>query len=167
MLKNRDRIIPLAINSLPSKLCDNNKNFTEYCESFGEIILCVVIILVLLKRNLVMLVDDEIDIIGLFTEILTLNGISVRPFTNAKEALDDFEQSHDKYRLVISDVRMSPMSGVEFVSKIKEIDSDVNVILMTAFEIEGSQLKEINTDEFFNKPIRMNDLVRIVKKYVE
>ncbi len=114
-----------------------------------------------------MLVDDEIDIIGLFTEILTLNGISVRPFTNPQEALDDFEQSHYNYRLVISDVRMSPMSGVEFVSKIKEIDSDVNVILMTAFEIEGSQLKELNTDEFFNKPIRMNDLVRIVRKYVE
>jgi DNA-binding NtrC family response regulator len=114
-----------------------------------------------------MLVDDEIDIIGLFTEILTLNGISVRPFTNPKEALDEFEQSHDSYRLIISDVRMSPMSGVEFIKKIKEIDSDVNVILMTAFEIDGNQLNEMNTDEFFNKPIRMNDLVSIVKKYVE
>jgi two-component system response regulator (stage 0 sporulation protein F) len=114
-----------------------------------------------------MLVDDEIDIIGLFTEILTLNGISVRPFTNPKEALDEFERSHDSYRLIISDVRMSPMSGVEFITKIKEIDSDVNVILMTAFEIDRNQLKEINTDEFFNKPIRMNDLVSIVKKYVE
>jgi hypothetical protein len=38
---------------------------------------------------------------------------------------------------------------------------------MTAFEIDGNQLKEINTDEFFNKPIRMEDLVRIVKKYME
>lgn len=133
----------------------------------GAIILCVVIVLVLLKRNLVMLVDDEIDIIGLFTEILTLNGISVRPFTNPKEALDEFKQSHDSYRLIISDVRMSPMSGVEFITKIKKIDSDVNVILMTAFEIDENQLKEINTDEFFNKPIRMNDLVSIVKKYVE
>lgn len=131
----------------------------------GEIILCVVIVLVLLKRNLVMLVDDEIDIISLFSEILTLNGISVRPFTNPKEALDEFKQSHDSYRLIISDVRMSPMSGVEFITKIKKIDSDVNVILMTAFEIDGNQLKQINTDEFLNKPIRMNDLVSIVKKY--
>ena len=127
----------------------------------------MVIILVLVKRNLVMLVDDEIDIIGLFAEILTLNGIIVRPFTNPKEALDEFEQSHDSYRLIISDVRMSPMSGIEFIAKIKEIDSDVNVILMTAFEIEGNQLNESNTDELFNKPISMNDLVRIVKKYVE
>jgi two-component SAPR family response regulator len=114
-----------------------------------------------------MLVDDEIDIIGLFSEILTLNGINVRPFTNPAEALDDFKQNHDDYRLVISDVRMNQMSGVEFISQIREIDSDVNVVLMTAFEMEGSKLKEINTDEFFNKPIRMNDLVSIVKKYVK
>lgn len=132
-----------------------------------EIILCVANILRLLKRNLVMILDDEIDIIGLFAEILTLNGINVRPFTNPEEALDDFKQNHNKYRLIISDVKMSPMSGVEFIAKAKEIDPDVNVILMTAFEMEGSNLKEIKTDEFFNKPIGMKDLVRVVKKYVE
>lgn len=117
-------------------------------------------------RSLVMLVDDEIDIIGLFTEILTLNGISVRPFTNAEEALREFEQNHPYYKLVISDVRMSPMSGIEFIKKLREIDANIKVILMTAFEMEGSQLREIDTDEFFNKPISMNNLVRIVKKYV-
>ena len=117
-------------------------------------------------RSLVMLVDDEIDIIGLFTEILTLNGISVRPFTNAEEALREFEQNHTYYKLVISDVRMSPMSGIEFIKKLREIDANIKVILMTAFEMEGSQLREIDTDEFFNKPISMNNLVQIVKKYV-
>jgi two-component system, chemotaxis family, chemotaxis protein CheY len=118
-------------------------------------------------RSLVMLVDDEIDIIGLFTEILTLNGISVRPFTNAEEALREFEQNHPYYKLVISDVRMSPMSGIEFIKKLREIDANIKVILMTAFEMEGSQLREIDTDEFFNKPISMNNLVQIVKKYVD
>lgn len=117
-------------------------------------------------RSLVMLVDDEIDIIGLFTEILTLNGISVRPFTNAEEALREFEQNHPYYKLVISDVRMSPMSGIEFIKKLREIDANIKVILMTAFEMEGSQLREIDTDEFFNKPTSMNNLVQIVKKYV-
>ena len=114
-----------------------------------------------------MLVDDEIDIIGLFAEILTLNGISVRPFTNPEEALEDFKKNHENYRLIISDVRMSPMSGVELIARAKEIDSEINVILMTAFEMEGSELKEINTDEFFNKPIGMKDLVHVVKKYIE
>ena len=117
-------------------------------------------------RTLVMLVDDEIDIIGLFTEILTLNGINVRPFTNSEEALTEFEQNHSYYKLVISDVRMSPMSGIEFIKKLREIDANIKVILMTAFEMERSQLREIDTDEFFNKPIAMNNLVQIVKKYV-
>ena len=117
-------------------------------------------------RRLVMLVDDEIDIIGLFTEILTLNGISVRPFTNAEEALREFERNHSYYKLVISDVRMSPMSGIEFIKKLREIDSNIKVIIMTAFEMERSKLREIDTDEFFNKPIAMNNLVQIVKKYV-
>lgn len=117
-------------------------------------------------QSLVMLVDDEIDIIGLFTEILTLNGISVRPFTNAEEALNEFEQNHAYYKLVISDVRMSPMSGIEFIKKLREIDANIKVILMTAFEMDRSQLREIDTDEFFNKPIAMNNLVQIVKKYV-
>ena len=124
--------------------------------------------MIVLNHRLVMLVDDEIDIIGLFTEILTLNGISVRSFTNAEEALREFEQNHSYYKLVISDVRMSPMSGIEFIKKLREIDANikVKVILMTAFEMERSLLREIDTDEFFNKPIAMNNLVQIVKKYV-
>lgn len=142
-------------------------SMAKNCDPAREIIYAWLSYLVLLKRNLVMLVDDEIDIIGLFSEILTLNGINVRPFTNPSEALDDFKQNHDDYRLVISDLRMNKMSGVEFISKIREIDSAVNVVLMTAFEMEGSKLTEIKTDEFFNKPIRMNDLVSIVKKYVK
>lgn len=149
------------------KINDIHKNLAENCAPPREIIYAWLSHLVLLKRNLVMLVDDEIDIVGLFSEILTLNGISVRPFTNPTDALDDFKQNHEDYRLVISDVKMNQMSGVEFISQIREIDSDVNVILMTAFEMEGSKLTEINTDEFFNKPIRMNDLVSIVKKYVK
>ena len=142
-------------------------SMAKNCDPAREIIYAWLSYLVLLKRNLVMLVDDEIDIIGLFSEILTLNGINVRPFTNPSEALDDFKQNHDDYRLVISDLRMNKMSGVEFISKLREIDSAVNVVLMTAFEMEGSKLTEIKTDEFFNKPIRMNDLVSIVKKYVK
>ena len=58
-----------------------------------------------------------------------------------KKALREFEQNHPNYKLVISDVRMSPMSGIEFIKKLREIDANIKVILMTAFEMEGSQLK--------------------------
>jgi len=114
-----------------------------------------------------MILDDEIDIIALFSEILSLNGINVRPFTNPEEALNDFKQNHGEYRLILSDVIMSPMSGAEFIASAREIDPVVNVILMTAFELEARQIQEIKPDEFFNKPIGMNDLIRVVKKYVK
>ena len=113
-----------------------------------------------------MLVDDEIDIVGLFSEVLTLNGVNVHPFTDPAEALRDFEINHDRYVVVISDVRMKPFSGIEFIKKLRDIDSKIKVIMMTAFEIDGNQLKQLDNDEFFNKPIRINDLVRIVKKYI-
>lgn len=47
--------------------------------------------LLILKRYLVMLVDDEINITGLFTEILTLSRINVHPFTDPEAALRDYE----------------------------------------------------------------------------
>ena len=47
--------------------------------------------LLILKRYLVMLVDDEINITGLFTEILTLNRINVHQFTDPEEVLRDYE----------------------------------------------------------------------------
>ena len=120
----------------------------------------------MLERNLVMLVDDEIDILNLFKEVLSVNGINARAFTNPELALEEIEENHAKYKLVISDIRMSPISGFEFIKKLRDIDPRIKVVLMTAFEIEANQLKEVHTDEFFNKPIEIDKLVQLVKRYV-
>jgi len=119
-----------------------------------------------LERNLVLLVDDEIDILNLFKDVLNVNGIDARTFTNPELALEELEGNHAKYKLVISDIRMSPISGFEFIKKLRDIDPRIKVVLMTAFEIEASQLKEVHTDEFFNKPIEIDKLVQLVKRYV-
>ena len=120
----------------------------------------------MLERNLVLLVDDEIDILNLFKEVLSVNGINARAFTNPELALEELEENHAKYKLVISDIRMSPISGFEFIKKLRDIDPMIKVVLMTAFEIEANQLKEVHTDEFFNKPIEIDNLVQLVKRYV-
>ena len=120
----------------------------------------------MLERNLVLLVDDEIDILNLFKDVLNVNGIDARTFTNPELALEELEGNHAKYKLVISDIRMSPISGFEFIKKLRDIDPRIKVVLMTAFEIEASQLKEVHTDEFFNKPIEIDNLVQLVKRYV-
>ena len=113
-----------------------------------------------------MVVDDEIDILNLFKEVLNVNGINARTFTNPEVALEELEENHANYKLVISDIRMSPISGLEFIKKLRDIDARIKVVLMTAFEIEGNKLTEVHTDEFFNKPVKMDNLVQLVKKYV-
>jgi two-component SAPR family response regulator len=65
---------------------------------------------------------------------------------------------------------MPGMNGIEFAIKIKEIKPDIKILLMTAFEINNEELKNVissvKVDEFISKPILMSKLNVIVEKYV-
>ena len=110
-----------------------------------------------------MIIDDEIDITNLFKEILTSAGYEVNCFNDPLEALAECTKNHNKYVLIISDVRMPKMSGIELVKNIAEIDNNIKVILMTAFDITGEELKEVKIEKFLSKPIYLKKLVEIVK----
>src|SRR5215218_3241834 len=110
-----------------------------------------------------MIIDDEIDITNLFKDILTHAGYVVDCFNDPLKALEECNINHNKYVLIISDVRMPKMSGIELVKQISEIDNDIKVILMTAFDVTGEELKEIKIEKFLNKPIYLKKLVDIVK----
>ncbi len=56
------------------------------------------------------------------------------------------------------------MSGIELLKKIQEINQDVKLILMSAFEINtDSDLKELGLSDFLQKPIHMDKLIDVVK----
>jgi DNA-binding NtrC family response regulator len=110
-----------------------------------------------------MIIDDEIDITNLFNEILSNAGYRVESFNDPLKALAECNINHDKYVLIISDVRMPKMTGIELVKKIAEIDDNIKVILMTAFDVTGEELKEIKIENFLNKPVYLKKLVEIVK----
>jgi YesN/AraC family two-component response regulator len=54
-------------------------------------------------------------------------------------ALEDFKANGKTCSLILSDIRMPGMNGYEFVKKAKEIDKQVEVILMSAFEINDKK----------------------------
>ncbi len=109
-----------------------------------------------------MIIDDEIDITNLFKEVLINAGYQVEGFNDPLKALDECKINHEEYVLIISDVRMPKMSGIELVKKISEIDNNIKVILMTAFDVTGEELKEVKIQKFLNKPIYLKKLVDIV-----
>ncbi|MDW0150402.1 MAG: response regulator [Nitrososphaeraceae archaeon] len=115
------------------------------------------------KKGLVAVVDDELDIAQLFRDALqTTNGFTIFAFTDPKVAFEHFALNREDYTLIISDLRMPSINGMELIKKIKELNPYIRTILMTAFAInddlfyEYAKKKLIN--EFLQKPIHLGDL---------
>lgn len=111
----------------------------------------------------ILIVDDEPDLTALFCEVFKNAGHEVRGYTDPIKAYKEFMRNHDKYWLVITDVRMPGMSGVELATKVKEKFSKTKIILISAFEIEYINLNNMKRiDYFVSKPISMEKLLDIV-----
>lgn len=117
----------------------------------------------------ILLVEDESDLMQLYRDVLCGAGHEVHGFTDPLEAYSHFQGNSNLYDAVISDVRMSGMSGIQLAKKLKEIRDDVQVFLMSAFEItedHNSDLREIELKEFLQKPFHMQQLVAMVEKHI-
>jgi len=116
---------------------------------------------------MVSIVDDDPDIITLFHEALkSISGITIFTFTDPILALEHFQVNEYAYVLVLSDFKMPGLNGMEFLKKIKELNSFVRTILMTAFQIEDKVFREYTKKKIINaflqKPIGIHDLLKEV-----
>ncbi len=79
----------------------------------------------------ILVVDDDLHMRESIVEILERKGLEVYPCSNGAQALEVFRG--EDFDLVISDIKMPGMSGIELLEKIKRIDEDVPFIVITAF----------------------------------
>jgi two-component SAPR family response regulator len=79
-------------------------------------------------------------------------------------ALEYISENHLTICLVVTDWKMPHMNGLELTKRITEIDNEISVVLMSAYELDQDQLKEINKDDYLKKPIPMSKLIETVKK---
>jgi DNA-binding NtrC family response regulator len=109
-----------------------------------------------------LIVDDDPDIVQVLKLGLQKNGFLVNAFTNSEEALQSFKSNAEDYCLMLSDIRMPGLSGIQLARKVKETNPVVKVVLMTAFEIRDSEFSKVfpsmHVDGFVQKPIRIGDL---------
>jgi DNA-binding NtrC family response regulator len=123
-----------------------------------------------LERNnqspvFVAVIDDEADLAYLFREALNqIDGVEVFAFTDPLLALEHIKVNHQNYRVVISDYRMPTMTGMELLSKIKDVNPAVTRIMMSAFEIQDELFQEYKcVDRFLQKPVLMIDMIKEVR----
>ena len=109
-----------------------------------------------------LIVDDEFDIVQVLKLGLQQNGFLADTFTTPEEALQSFKSNVEAYSLLLSDVRMPGLSGIQLARKVKEVNPNVKVVLMTAFEIRDNEFSKVfpstQVDGFVQKPIRIRDL---------
>jgi DNA-binding NtrC family response regulator len=122
------------------------------------------------KVRIVGVVDDDISTVIFFHEALRQNidGISVFSFTDPVKAFEHFTENKENYVLVISDLRMSGLNGLELLKKVKTLNPKVRTILMSAYNFEEEELyqqymREAIINSTIEKPVTMNILYQRVR----
>jgi DNA-binding NtrC family response regulator len=121
-------------------------------------------------NKIVSIVDDEIDVTELFQDALcdNIDGITVVAFNDPIIALEHFTENRENYALVISDLRMPNLNGLELLKKIKKLNEKVRTLLISAYDIENDVLFQHYVelgiiDSFIPKPITINRLCQKVR----
>ena len=122
-------------------------------------------------QGIVGIVDDEPDISTLFGEALRgIDGISVFTFDDSLEALKHITNNKEKYILVICDLMMPRLNGLDLVKKIKKLSPKTRTMITSGYEIEPRELhfdiKMGIIDRIIQKPISMYGLRQEVKNQI-
>ncbi len=112
----------------------------------------------------ILVVDDEEGARELFFTILSDEGYDITLANNGEEALARFKG--EACDLVITDIKMPVMDGLQLLQEIRKTGSKTDVIMVTAYGEVESYLKamSLGAAEYINKPIRIKELKRIVHK---
>jgi len=111
----------------------------------------------------ILIVDDEADLASTLAERLELRGFQVTAVTSGAEALDVV--SANRFSVLILDVKMPGIGGLELMTRIKQEQPDLPVILFTGHSSLADAQKGIEEGAFayLQKPIKIDKLVETVK----
>jgi DNA-binding NtrC family response regulator len=116
------------------------------------------------RRKKILVVDDDVDITRIVTKMLSHDDHEVETAFSGAEALEKI--SFRKPDIILLDIMMPQMNGLEVLRKIKEIDPSIYIIMITAFGDIDSYLDamEWGAFEYMNKPFETEELLRMINK---
>jgi DNA-binding NtrC family response regulator len=112
----------------------------------------------------IMIVDDEDQILSALETFLSLRGYEVTTSNNPLEALERIE--FEKFHLVLLDINMPQMTGIDMLKRIKQARPTVQVIMMTAYTTIKKTIEcvEYGASDYLLKPFEsLEELTDIVK----
>lgn len=118
-----------------------------------------------MDRKRILLVDDEEGIQLLYREEFEEEGYEVIAAYNGEEALEKFSQEPPD--LVILDINMPGMNGIEVLRRMKEINPNLPVILSSAYQEYKQDFGSWASEEYIVKSANMDELKSAVRKHLE
>lgn len=117
-----------------------------------------------MHKHSILVVDDDQSVRDLLVDILKTAGYAVKDMEDPEKAARLL--SDHNFHLVVSDIKMPRMSGVELLKIIKEYDSEIPVILVTGFpDIESTiECLKLGAYDFILKPFRVEYVLHSVQK---
>lgn len=114
----------------------------------------------------ILLVDDEVQIVEMEKEMMGHLGYQVTGETRSRAALELFRSSPDSFDLVITDMTMPDMTGVELSGKLLEIRPDIPIILCTGFNhlLTREKARDMGIRATLMKPLTITELMDAVQK---
>ena len=105
-----------------------------------------------------LVVDDDPDTVRVLALSLHNYGFLVDAFSNPKDALQEIKSNPESYSLVLSDSLMPELSGIQLAQKVKEINPNVKILLLTGSDVINNAASDMSPstngiDGFVQKPI--------------
>ena len=112
----------------------------------------------------VLVVDDEKVIREILSDFLTMEGYVVRTVEDGDSALRELERR--SYNLVISDLKMPGMGGLELLEKIAELKTNVLTVIMTGFGTVETAIEAMKKGayDYILKPFKIEEVVHVVER---
>ncbi len=120
-------------------------------------------------KGKVLIVDDDMEMRSLLEDYLKSENFQVKSFANGVEALEDLELQSSETDLIISDIKMPQMDGLELTSKLTHILPKIPILLITAFGSIETALEAMKRGAFHYivKPFKLAEMAVHIEKALE
>jgi PAS domain S-box-containing protein len=115
----------------------------------------------------ILFVEDDDNSYQYFENVLKRTNVEIVRAVNGLQALKLSNES--LFDLVFMDIQMPEMDGIKAMQNIKSNQKEIPIIAQTAYAMQGEREKYLKAgfDDYISKPVKINDLLRIIEKYLK